>query len=76
MKAALRCAGYVVAGIGAVAALFVVVGVVGYVMVVAADWTLTAFGLEQKWCGPIFCVYLTVLSGGVIGAAVCRDERR
>lgn len=74
MKHALRCFGYVLAGIGAVAlagvAALAAVGALFWLSLATANW----FDIPQ-YAFAFGVGYFVLVAGGVVGVTLCREDR-
>lgn len=75
MKRAIRCTGYVIAGIGIAAvgmvAAFAIVGILFWLSDAAANY----FSLPNKYSMLFFLGFLAIGAGGIIGASICQESQ-
>lgn len=70
----MRCLGYVLLGISAVALLLVTVfGVVG-VFIALAFYTNSMFGFADQYGLCFFVGYMALAAGIAVGVSLCRDN--
>jgi hypothetical protein len=73
IKKHLRCAGYVLAGIGFVMGFFIAALAAAGGVIWLSIATASLFGLPDWAAGPINLGYIAAIVGAVIGVAWCRE---
>ncbi len=73
MKKHLRCAGYVLAGIGVVLGFFVAALLCVAALIWASLFTASLFDLPDWAVIPISLAYLAIIAGAIVGVAMCRE---
>lgn len=75
MSKSIRCFGYVLAGIGIMAALTLV----GFACIGGLFWLADAtnryFDLPDKYGALFLVAYMVMSGGGIVGAVICRDAQ-